>query len=423
MLLEFKIRGLSHSGTNVPTQAELALHVIQRENRVDYAGPFCGRPAGLHVENELRILATSPPSIITPKKGTRDCLNQFISNLLGHGVDPLFETQFSILVGWLQRWRKALEAPELHLPGQAPILCGPPDCGKSLLQHLITKMGGGREADPCLWLSKDSSFNSELWGAEHLVLGDESLGYDYRQRAHLRDQIKKLVANPIYPFHRKKVEAMSARPIWRLSISANDDPDSATVLPPLDAGLKDKVIILRCYSPPTPFPTRTDSEYTEFYESLVNDIPGFLYQVENYRLDDSFKKGRFGVREFHHPAIVDIIDDLSPITPFGESVQRWIDRSAEHKISGTAIDLYDKYRDSFSSASQARQYARNGAHFGKMLSQLSRTEGWKNRVVRQDERKGENRKRVTIWTIYRSNSPEADREDREFIKETNREKQ
>ncbi len=44
-----------------PSPCDSALHTLQNRNRVDYAGPLCGRPAGLHHENGLRVLATRGP--------------------------------------------------------------------------------------------------------------------------------------------------------------------------------------------------------------------------------------------------------------------------------------------------------------------------------------------------------------------------
>jgi hypothetical protein len=43
---------------------EVVLNRIQTANRIDYAGPFCGRPAGIYRENGLIVLATQGPTII-----------------------------------------------------------------------------------------------------------------------------------------------------------------------------------------------------------------------------------------------------------------------------------------------------------------------------------------------------------------------
>ena len=155
---------------------------------------------------------------------------------------------------------EARRNPERHLPGHALILCGPPDCGKSLGQTLLTHLIGGREADPSLWLTGETSFNARLWGAEHLLMGDKSLADDRRRRIRLRDEIKELVANSLYPLHPKGKAMLSLRPIWRITLSCNDDHESAQLLPPLNEGFRDKVILLRCYPPKAPFPTRTAAQ-------------------------------------------------------------------------------------------------------------------------------------------------------------------
>jgi hypothetical protein len=45
--------------------------------------------------------------------------------------------------------------------------------------------------------------------------------------------------------HAKHREALTLDPIWRMTISLNEEPESLQVLPPLDESLEDKIIILR----------------------------------------------------------------------------------------------------------------------------------------------------------------------------------
>ena len=47
------------------------------------------------------------------------------------------------------------------------------DSGKSRLQNLITPLLGGRVANPYHYMTGKSNFNSELFGAEHLMIEDE----------------------------------------------------------------------------------------------------------------------------------------------------------------------------------------------------------------------------------------------------------
>ena len=304
----------------------------------------------------------------------------------------------------MSRHRQTLEArrnPERHLPGHALILCGPPDCGKSLGQTLLTHLIGGREADPSLWLTGETSFNDRLWGAKHLLMGDKSPADDRRRRIRLRDEIKELVANSLYPLHPKGKAMLSLRPIWRITLICNDDHESAQLLPPLNEGFRDKVILLRCYPPKAPFPTRTAAQNERFFQGLLDDMPAFLHAVENFEVPPLIMGDRFGVKEFHHPALVELITDLSPVTPFGELIQEWTEEWTEDERSGPALKLYGQLREKVR-ATELKGYVRDGADFGRKLRELSRLDGWKDRIEQNSRRFGPNKQKQTIWTIKKA---------------------
>jgi hypothetical protein len=73
---------------------EVALHRIQSENRVDYAGPLCGRPAGFWQEHDVRVLSTRGPSILDAANGDMSPMEQFLKSLFGDGRDSFFDDQF-----------------------------------------------------------------------------------------------------------------------------------------------------------------------------------------------------------------------------------------------------------------------------------------------------------------------------------------
>ena len=127
---------------------------------------------------------------------------------------------------------------------------------------------------------------------------------------------------------------LSLRPIWRITLICNDDHESAQLLPPLNEGFRDKVILLRCYPPKAPFPTRTAAQNERFFQGLLDDMPAFLHAVENFEVPPLIMGDRFGVKEFHHPALVELITDLSPVTPFGELIQEWTEEWPEGERTG-----------------------------------------------------------------------------------------
>ena len=87
------------------TPCEAALHRLQKEHRVDYAGPLCGRPVGFWQEGGTRVLCTQGPTIIDAKEGDASPMEALLCSLLGKGGDLYFDIQLFTLVGWIFRAR------------------------------------------------------------------------------------------------------------------------------------------------------------------------------------------------------------------------------------------------------------------------------------------------------------------------------
>jgi hypothetical protein len=377
-----------------------ALFEIQRANRFTYAAPFCGRPVGLYHENGNAVLATDSPTVIAPGEGDLGPLEDFFRNLLGQGQDEHADTQFNVFVGWLQRLRRALANPGQHLPGQALFLIGPASCGKTLAQTLITRLAGGRAADPSGWIFKNADFNDGLWGAEVLNLSDANVEDVSGARRKLRDRLKQLVANDIAPCHRKHRGEISLRPIWRVVVSANPDADSATVIPALDESVADKVIYLKCYLPPVPFPTDTEEGAANFFNGLIAAAPPFLSATEGFDVPAELRGVRFGVREFHHPAIVDMLAGVHPDAELADLIEEWLPTCNGISFSGSAVSLFEEL-DTFHVSTFVKT-CRSPLVLSQALRRLSHVKAWSERVT--SARVGLNK--TTVWTIRKS-LPEA----------------
>lgn len=382
-----------------PSAADYELHRIQQNHRVNFAGPLCGRPAGIHTENGITVLATRGPRMIEAKPGAWPTLGLLLENLLGESAkDPEAATQRAVLVAWLKLARRAVREYGAHRPGQVIAFIGPPDSGKSLIQHtVVTPALGGRVADPALWFTGGTTFNSELWGAEHLAIGDKALGDDGRERARLRDELKRVVASSEYPLHRKYAEGLTFRPVWRITLSANDDPESAISLPAIDASFADKIIYLRCYAPPAPFfdPT-APSGREDFARTIAQELPAFLHDVDAFEIPPDLAKGRFGLTEYHHPAILDLLENGSALIPLSEVLDAWIDRweAMDQERSLTTTELFSALED------RLRGVASSPIHLGRQLARLTDASAWRGRLIRGNRRIG-NKQLQTVWKFKR----------------------
>jgi hypothetical protein len=281
---------------------------IQQLNDVHYAGPLAGHRAGVYDMAQKRILVTESPQIIEPTAtGDWPTLRAVMSGLL---TDPEFD-QLSYLLGWLKIAYEALRAGHMR-PGQALVMAGVHDCGKSLLQNLITLILGGRSARPYQYMSGLTPFNSDLFEAEHLMIEDEQASTDIRARRNFGAQLKNITVVDWQRCHAKNRIPIILAPFWRLTITVNDEPENLMVLPPIDDSIEDKLIILRASKFALPMSTATLEQRKAFWQKLVDELPAFLHHLTQWEISGRLSSERFGITHFHHPDILQAIDNLAP---------------------------------------------------------------------------------------------------------------
>lgn len=383
--------------------AENLLLLIQSDRRVDYAGPLCGRKAGLFEEAGRKVLATTSPAFVEGEPGGKPGpLFDFFAGLFGKDSDDDWMLQMGLFMGWLKQGRRAIREPHIHLPGHLLGLIGAADCGKSLGQDLISLLLGGRSSDAATWLQGRTDFNSQLWGAEHLILSDANLEDDGRVKKAFRDALKGIVANPVYPLSKKYADELSLRPIWRISLSANDDQQSAGVIPsPIaDPSLADKVLFLKCHPPLSPFHGNEPGDRLKFWESLIADLPNFAGMVDAFEVDSEWQKGRFGVMEWMHPDIVELLDASNPDREIIEYLSDWIDESTDDsEWSGRAKDLFEAI-DQHSEGRFRKQACRNSTVLSHAMKRIAALPDWSSRIEIKHARFGPNRKKALKFTIH-----------------------
>jgi len=390
-ILDLRKNGLSNwepsDGSLSP--AEEALHTIQTTCRVYFAGSICGRPVGMHKEGGLSVLATTGPTIIEGSAGDPSALVDFIADLFGRGQDEFCRLQVITFTGWLRHFRTALRKHQQHLPGQALALVGTYNCGKSLLQALITIMSGGRGQDASIYLLGDSTFNKELWSAEHLFLDDDKLAEDGRGAHAVRDRIKKMTVANQFNLHAKNRDAVGFRPIWRVTLSANMDDESVNVLPPVDESFGDKIIYLRCYPPAKPFSDGSEEGRQAFWNKLIEAVPAFLASVDSCDIPEDRRGSRFYVREFHHPEVLEAINGAAAEAPLGELIDRWLEsRVDDSEVEARSADLLESLSNFTGGPGKIRMFTQSARHLGHQLSRLSRLPQWQGRIEKITKREG-----------------------------------
>ena len=289
------------------SELDLAVLDVQLEKNVFYAASLAGYSKGVYDITGKRVLVVDSPVLIEGKEGTWPTLATVLEGLL---ADENFEQVF-YLFGWLKLALESLRAGKRR-PGQALAFAGPRDCGKSLLQSMITVLLGGRMASPYQYMTGATPFNSEMFRAEHLVIEDNAASTDIRARRSFGALLKTITVNECQPCFTKGRETVNLTPFWRLTITVNDEPENLLVLPPIDESIEDKLILLKASSRAMPMPTETLEERRAFWETLLSELPAFVHFLEGWEIPAHLRGQRFGIKHFHHPDLLRTLDDLAP---------------------------------------------------------------------------------------------------------------
>jgi hypothetical protein len=306
------------------------LNNIQLEWAIDFAGPLAGYPAGPAEFCGHPVLITSASKQIKPRRGKFPLIAKLLENMF---VTPEGD-QRPFVLGWLKVAVEALQSGRQR-PGQALVFAGPADCGKSLFQNLGTEILGGRAAKPYRYMSGESPFNSELCGAEHLMIEDEVASTDVRKRRHFGARIKDFTVNQLQSCHGKNHPAFSVKPFWRLTISVNDERENLAILPPLDESLADKLMLLKVLKKPMPIRTATAAERERFWKGLVAELPAFIHHLLKWKIPRKLVCHRFGIKHYHHPHLLAAINELAPESRLLALIDAhyWPELSADDRVA------------------------------------------------------------------------------------------
>lgn len=286
--------------------------------RIQYFGPVAGRAPGFYEDNGNRIVIDRGPHLMEPVKGDWSTLRHVIDGLFHHGEEKDHGIiQLDSFHGWVRSSVQALRAGRRQSQ-QVLVICGPEDCGKSLLQHLITHFLGGRSAKAHRYFSGATTFNGDMLGAEHLIIEDDYMPSDMKSRLSLGAQFKQFaVGTEAVSFNAKFQQAINLRAFFRVSVTCNDEPENLMVLPPLNGDIGSKILIIRASRFKMPMATVTAQEKEVFWNQLYAEIPAYLYWLLNeFQLPDSRVDRRYGVSSWVHPAILEKVAETTPEDAF-----------------------------------------------------------------------------------------------------------
>lgn len=320
------------------SQIDDLIHKIQNEQNIQFGGPLAGYKSGFYRMSGSKILVTSSPEIVIPKAKRWDTLQGILNRMFG-------DEQVLYFHGWM---KIALESlmHETFRPGQALLIAGPANCGKSLVQNLITILLGGRSGKPYQYMTGGTPFNGDLFGAEHLMIEDEAASTDVWSRRKLGAHLKEITVNQDQRCHCKGRQPVVLRPFWRITFTFNDEPENLMVCPIMEDSIADKIILLRASLHPMPIDTSSLEGRQKLWDTLVGDLEGYAWWLaHSFEIPDGLASERFGITHYHHPEIIESLSSLTPESKlldlirselFGK-VEAW--NVAQGEWEGTAAEL------------------------------------------------------------------------------------
>ncbi len=355
-----KSKGISGSLSDDEKKAGETLNGIEKEllalqdtRDVRFCGPLAGRPSGFYEENGERFLVTESPRLITPAPGDWPLTRAVLTGLVAGPDEPEAGPQWDSLLGWLASAVQSLYQ-QRRRPGQALVLAGPAGCGKSVLQnHIVTALLGGRSAKCAPYLQGKTTFNGELFGAEHLMLEDEHPDTSIRSRLALASNIKQICVNDVQPCHAKHRPIINLAPFWRLTISLNDEPERLLIIPPLAADIADKILILRCRPFAWPQAIGTMERWAAFVAAVRDELPAVADYLLSYQVPPILRSDRYGIAAWHHPELARALDEMAPEAHLALLIARWLE--PRHSWQGTADTLRAALLDDASTQRDARE--------------------------------------------------------------------
>lgn len=356
-----------------PESPDCPICTIQKQQGVSFVGEVAGHKQGLHEYNGEKFLVTKGPTIIQPRPEGGAFVRDFLMALLAT-VDV---RQYFNFLAWLHRARSALIAGRrTQLP--ALVVAGQPGHGKSLLVEIVKRALGGRSAGAYKFMSGQTRFNSELVGAELLVVDDDAAASDHNSRARFAQFLKATLFAGSVSAEGKGTNAVECAPVQAAIIAVNSDPRHLRVLPELDHTLQDKIILLK--TSPSPMPGGLAGKQHLIKERLQADLPGFLHEVDNFDDTEWIDPATGRLHCYWNEELVRLVSALSPEEQLLEIAYAELEFNHQLEIDGrvcrgwkgTAAQLLDALtRTNSNNAIAARGLNRWPAAYGTFLGVLA----------------------------------------------------
>tara|TARA_R110000824_G_C15212332_1_gene676725 strand:- start:807 stop:2972 length:2166 start_codon:yes stop_codon:yes gene_type:complete len=331
VLLELKRAGFSYRARRGQplSEMEAAILTIQNESRIDEVAPVIFSKDKVVLCNSHRILNSANLHPVEPAVDGDPKLWPFIHEWLSQ----LFNTEEALnyFYSWMQRFYIAVYNKE-EAQGQALLLVGPTNKGKSLLSNRVIAALVGGFADASEYLSGQTNFNKDLARVAAWVIDDTTSAASFQEQRKATELIKKSAANPRIEYHAKYADAVTLPWTGRVILSLNMDPNSLSVIPTLDSSNRDKLMALKVAKKATSeFPPNIEVEAT-----IKEELPHLARWLMDIFVMPKEMKGqaRFGVKSFIDKEIEAAAYDNSSRALVAELVEFFVTKAREYGKEG-----------------------------------------------------------------------------------------
>ena len=379
----------------IMSEVDQEIFKVEHNNRLGFVGALAGWRKGVQQFQGQKALITSELKLLQPRPGDWTTLKAVIENLLNGDIE-----QAEFFYYWLKHTMTALYEGR-PARGLCLVLAGDPGCGKSLLVDILKEMMGNRCAFPYRNMIGKDNFNAELFESPLLVVDDENANTKMEARLCFGAEIKQIVAKSEARCRGMNKEAMTLQPLWRLVICLNLEPDRLMVLPPIDDDIADKLLILKAHKKPLPMPSGTEDQKCAFFNRIKSELPAFLDWLFLECNIPEEMSGRFGVKAFQHPQVLNELYSVSPEhqllvfidqTLFPEAKNEFEARNNEWK--GSADDLFRELMNSNAlEYHEVQKVAKMQSWIGRRLAKLR--DKFPDRFEKTHTKEG------NFWNIYR----------------------
>ena len=390
--------------------SDSVLHTLRKRKPLDYVGKVAGYQPGIYEVGGTRFLVTEGFTMDEGEKGDWSIHREFLEKFCGRDAgEEHWERQFNALMLWMKQGRRQFRNPDEQCPSPFLAVVGASNTGKTWWQtNILPKVFTGRlndqKANNLL-----NNFNGDMVSAELVIFSDATGNQDYKSRDRIADELRALVANPVRVIEQKGKERVTLPPKQVLVASAN--LTGIAVLPPVKAGIADKLLYVQVHKVGL-WDGVDDPKKDQVMQDLNDQLPAFLYAIDNWDAPDGWGDGRFGVKAWQHPELVDETDAGKPsdilvdyITTllgkpeFAGKGTAWLSgKDLYHTISLEAgLDTFERAYSQRSFLSQLgylkKELDANGACVDEVCPNMGHTQGVRIRISKR--KSGDQR----LWRI------------------------